>query len=166
MLTVTILSLLLKSCEPKNKMTHKEMHSDKIAKGKRAYSFDINKSEDGDLYLKISEIKRTESGLERYRLIIFEEDMKDFEESIRKALKKFRELKDPEQVDSKAYSVEKIREVHKQAYLPWTSEDDTKLELLFCEGKKVSELAQIFGRNDGAISSRIKKLELNEKYGR
>ena len=34
------------------------------------------------------------------------------------------------------------------------------------EGKKVKDLAQIFGRNEGAISSRIKKLELKEKYGK
>jgi DNA-directed RNA polymerase specialized sigma24 family protein len=50
--------------------------------------------------------------------------------------------------------------------LPWTAEDDNKLELLFCEGKKVKELAEIFGRNTGAINSRIKKLELKEKYGK
>lgn len=50
--------------------------------------------------------------------------------------------------------------------MPWSTEDDNKLELLFCEGKKVKELAQIFERNTGAISSRIKKLELKEKYGK
>ena len=48
--------------------------------------------------------------------------------------------------------------------MPWTDEADKKLEQLFCEGKKVKELAHIFGRNEGAISSRIKKLELKEKY--
>ena len=59
-----------------------------------------------------------------------------------------------------------IRETHQQAYLPWTEEDDNKLELLFCEGKKVKELAETFGRNVGAINSRIKKLELKDKYGK
>ncbi|ASS50560.1 MAG: hypothetical protein A3D31_13430 [Candidatus Fluviicola riflensis] len=50
------------------------------------------------------------------------------------------------------------------AYEKWTIEDDEKLETLFCEGKKVTELSEIFKRNDGAIRSRIKKLELKEKY--
>lgn len=147
-------------------MNNKDLYSDKLTKGRRTYFFDINKSEKGDLYLKVSESKKTESGFEHHRLIVFEEDIKDFSEAFQKALTKFTELKEPKQTDGKAYSVEKIREAHKQAYLPWTPEDDSKLELLFCEGKKVKELAQIFGRNDGAISSRIKKLELKEKYGR
>ncbi|CAG0999237.1 hypothetical protein FLAV_02834 [Flavobacteriales bacterium] len=144
----------------------KDLYSDKLTKGRRTYFFDISKSEKDDLYLKVSESKKTESGFEHHRLIVFEEDIKDFTEAFQKALTKFKELKEPKQTDGKAYSVEKIREAHKQAYLPWTPEDDSKLELLFCEGKKVKELAQIFGRNDGAISSRIKKLELKEKYGR
>ena len=76
------------------------------------------------------------------------------------------ELKGSKQTDDKAYSVEKIRETHQRAYAPWTTEDDNKLELLFCEGKKVKELSEIFGRNVGAINSRIKKLELKDKYGK
>lgn len=147
-------------------MPNQEIYSDKLTKGRRTYFFDINKSEKGDFYLKVSESKKTENGFEHHRLIVFDEDIKDFSEAFERALTKFKELKEPQQTKGKAYSVEKIREAHKQAYLPWTPEDDSKLELLFCEGKKVKELAQIFGRNDGAISSRIKKLELKEKYER
>ena len=83
---------------------------------------------------------------------------------MKKSLTKFKELKEPK--DGKTYSVGKIRETHQQAYLPWTAEDDIKLELLFCEGKKVKELVEIFGQNVGAINSRIKKLELKDKYGK
>lgn len=147
-------------------MADNEIYSDKITKGSRTYFFDIKKSEKGDLYLKVSESKKTENGYEHHRLMVFDEDLKDFVEALKKSLTKFKELKEPKPTDGKTYSVEKIRETHKQAYLPWTAEDDNKLELLFCEGKKVKELAQIFGRNEGAISSRIKKLELKEKYGK
>jgi len=147
-------------------MQGNEIYSDKITKGLRTYFFDIKKSEKGDLYLKISESKKTASGFEHHRLMIFDEDLKDFVETLKKSLTKFKELKEPKQTDGKTYSVEKIREKHKQAYLPWTKEDDNKLELLFCEGKKAKELAEIFGRNAGAINSRIKKLELKDKYGK
>lgn len=68
------------------------------------------------------------------------------------------------QTESKKYSVEKIREIYPKAYQAWTQEDDERLELLFCEGKKVKELAHIFARKEGAIRSRIRKLELKEKY--
>lgn len=146
-------------------MENKEIYSDKITKGKRTYFFDINKSEKGDLFLKISESKKTENGFEHFRVMVFEEDINDFSETLKRALTKFKSLSKKEDADEKSYSVDKIRETHKQAYQPWTQDDDNQLEILFCEGKKVKELAQIFGRNDGAISSRIKKLELKEKYG-
>ena len=141
-------------------MADKEIYSDKITKGSRTYFFDIKKSESGDLYLKISESKKNASGFEHHRLMIFHEDLKDFVETLKKSLTKFKELKEPKQTDVKTYSVEKIRETHQQAYLPWTTEDDNNLVLLYCEGKKVNELAEIFGRNAGAIKSRIKKLKL------
>ena len=83
--------------------------------------------------------------------------------SITKALTEEAEIlyeKEPE----KAYDISEIRKTHKKAYEPWTEEADEKLELLFCEGKTVKELGEIFGRNEGAIRSRIKKLELKEKY--
>jgi thioredoxin-related protein len=147
-------------------MHDNEIYSDKITRSSRTYFFDIKKSENGDLYLKISESKKTASGFEHHRLMIFDEDLKDFVETLKKSLTKFKELKEPKQTNGKTYSVEKIRETHKQAYLPWTEEDDNKLELLFCEGKKAKELAEIFGRNIGAINSRIKKLELKDKYGK
>ena len=62
------------------------------------------------------------------------------------------------------YSVEACRQEHPNAYMPWSKEDDKQLELLFCEGKSIAELSEIFQRKKGAITSRIKKLELKEKY--
>ena len=69
-----------------------------------------------------------------------------------------------ERETEKAYNISEIRKKHKKAYEPWTTELDEKLEFLYCEGKKVKELSEIFARNEGAIRSRIKKLELKEKY--
>ena len=58
-----------------------------------------------------------------------------------------------------------VRENHKDAYKPWTTELDNELTTLFCEGINGRDLAKHFGRTKGAIRSRIKKLELEEKYG-
>lgn len=66
----------------------------------------------------------------------------------------------------KSYTKAQKQEENKNAYKPWTKEDDEQLEQLFCEGKTVPELMAIFARNEGAIESRIKKLELREKYDR
>lgn len=66
----------------------------------------------------------------------------------------------------KAYTKEDKQQEHKNAYEPWSVEADEQLELLYCEGKTILELVKHFGRNVGAINSRIKKLGLREKYGR
>lgn len=64
-----------------------------------------------------------------------------------------------------SYSVAQKRIKHPNAYSKWSLEDDQKLETHFCEGKSIRELSKLFGRNLGAIRSRIEKLELKEKYG-
>jgi F-box protein, helicase, 18 len=65
----------------------------------------------------------------------------------------------------KAYSVDDIRTKHQYAYGPWTTELDDELTVMFCEGIHVKDMAKHFGRTKGAITSRIKKLELKELYG-
>lgn len=84
-------------------MSDNEIYSDKITKGSRTYFFDIKKSENGVLYLKISESKKTESGYEHHRLMVFDEDLKDFLETLKKSLTKYKELKEPKQANGKTY---------------------------------------------------------------
>jgi hypothetical protein len=66
---------------------------------------------------------------------------------------------------SKKYSVEEKRLIDTNAYRKWTKEDDDELEVMYCDGKSINELSVHFGRNGGGIRSRIKKLELEQKYG-
>lgn len=62
----------------------------------------------------------------------------------------------------KSYTLEEVRLRHKGAYMPWTDELDTELTMMFIEGETQKEMAKHFGRTSGAISSRIKKLDLND----
>lgn len=144
-------------------MDNNELFTDKVTKGNRTYFFDVKRSENGSLYLSVSESKRIDDGFEKHKILIFEEDVKDFKKLFNRVVKKLEKLSDPKS-DKKGYTLDDIREQHPQAYLPWSTEDDEKLEGLFCEGKTVKELANIFERKAGAITSRIKKLELKEKY--
>jgi len=77
------------------RMNEKEIYSDRITKGNRTYFFDIKKNDYGDLYMKISERKKTENGFDHYRLMVFEEDMNDFVQAFNKLQDKFKELKEP-----------------------------------------------------------------------
>lgn len=55
--------------------------------------------------------------------------------------------------------MERQKQLHANAYAPWTKEDDERLTALYEEGKTVKELMEIFQRNRGAIRSRLKKLK-------
>ncbi|MEV8597587.1 hypothetical protein [Streptomyces sp. NPDC052012] len=58
----------------------------------------------------------------------------------------------------KAYTVEEKRKVHPNAYRRWTSEDDEHLADRCAEGASLAELSTEFGRNLGAIASRLIKI--------
>ena len=60
----------------------------------------------------------------------------------------------------KAYTIEEKRTKNPNAYRPWTKEDDALLLQLSAFGKSITELCEIFGRNHGAIVSRLRKLNL------
>lgn len=91
---------------------------------------------------------------------IYLEKAKSFEDELPKSKEKTKKDK-----SEPAYSVEKVREQHRDAYAPWTDELDDELTEMFCMGISTKDIAKHFGRTSGAIRSRIKKLELEEKYG-
>jgi F-box protein, helicase, 18 len=53
---------------------------------------------------------------------------------------------------------EEKRLVHKNAYKPWSPENEDELRSLFNAGTAINEIASHFGRNEGGIISRLKKL--------
>jgi len=57
-----------------------------------------------------------------------------------------------------AYSVDEIRKKFTKAYMPWTKEEDNLLKKVFEEDNPVRDLAKIFGRKEGAIHSRLRKI--------
>jgi ATP-dependent DNA helicase PIF1 len=62
----------------------------------------------------------------------------------------------------KKFSVEALREKHKNAYKPWTPDDDERLLDMYHEGTKIAQLMEVFGRKRGAITSRLSKLTGDE----
>lgn len=79
---------------------------------------------------------------------------------LKKYLKAYKQL-----MGIPTYSVYACQQEYPNAYMPWSEEDDLKLTQMWCEGATVKDLATHFQRKPGAITSRIKKLELVEKYG-
>ena len=79
---------------------------------------------------------------------------------LKKYLKAYKQL-----TGTPTYSVFACRQEYPNAYAPWTEDDDLELTQMWCEGATTKELATHFQRKPSAIRSRIKKLELVEKYG-
>ena len=79
---------------------------------------------------------------------------------LKKYLKAYKQL-----CGEPTYSLYACRQEFPNAYNPWNDEDDFKLTQMWCEGTTIREIASYFQRKPGAILSRIKKLELEEKYG-
>jgi len=52
----------------------------------------------------------------------------------------------------------------KNAGKPWTPDEDDQLTVLYCERNSIKTIASRLGRTQGAILSRIDKLELKELY--
>ena len=54
----------------------------------------------------------------------------------------------------------KQKQLHANAYAPWSNEEESTLSYLYHQGKTVKELALILQRNEGSIRSRLRKIGL------
>lgn len=54
----------------------------------------------------------------------------------------------------------KQKQLHANAYAPWTDEEECTLRFLYRQGKTIKELALILQRNEGSIRSRLRKIGL------
>ncbi|MFC9705346.1 hypothetical protein ACFTWD_32190 [Streptomyces sp. NPDC056943] len=59
----------------------------------------------------------------------------------------------------KAYTVEEKRKQYPNAYKPWEPADEHRLAERCAQGASLHDLSQEFGRNEGAIASRLLKID-------
>jgi len=141
-----------------NIMFQKALHTEQIRSGKRTYFFDIKQTEKGASYLEISLVKKVdEEQYERNKILIFENQIEQFGEAFLRTLVNFKKT-------GREAMIEEARKKYPKAFTNWTKEDDQKLEVMYAEEKSVNEMALFFERNEGAIRSRIEKLQLPNKY--
>ncbi len=92
--------------------------------------------------------------------IIKKEEPKEIKPVVIEAAKKRSNFSKYRGTGDKTYSVELVRTKHGEAYKPWTPEQDEKLTQLFNNNTSDSDIIKHFGRNAGAIRSRLRKLGL------
>lgn len=133
----------------------KEIYSEKISAGSRTYFFDIKEGHDGVKYFVITEARSTKGGIERGRVMIFEENFEEFFASLLK-VGEFLGISR----NQSAKRSEKIRESHPNAYKKWTDGEDEYLRQSFANGIPIEKLADLLQRQPSAIKSRLIKLGL------
>lgn len=73
-------------------------------------------------------------------------------------------IKDEEEYQEHSISkLERIREKHTNAYKKWTIEEELKVVAEFKKGKRITEIAELNGRQKGGIKARLIKLGLIEE---
>lgn len=103
-------------------------------------------------YIHVMKVERTEA-------------KKDNAKSYTTIKPKPKESNPAKPIKEKTYTVSKVREEKKEAYKPWSWEDDAALTELCEERMSARDIAQKLERTWGAIKARIKKLGLDELYG-
>lgn len=73
-------------------ISNEELYSEKLIAAGRTYFFDIKQSSKGDLYIAVSESKKTETGFERHRVMVFADHMKEFTECINSLQRKLQSI--------------------------------------------------------------------------
>ena len=77
---------------------------------------------------------------------------------------KSRETGEPSTHDRpESYNVDEIRQKYPNAYEKWSSEEDRRLKEGYDAGMSMPNLAKHFGRQNGAIRARLKKLGIYRK---
>lgn len=74
-------------------MPTEDIHTEKISHRSRTYFFDVKKSSNDGLYLKMSCSQKSRTGFEHYRLIVFEEDLAAFAAALRKSAAEIQKIK-------------------------------------------------------------------------
>ena len=138
------------------------LHSEKVLLDGKSFFLDLKEAKNGTSYLVITQTKPVEDEkYERIRMIIFEEEIQKFNQALQNTLEHFTpsEKTKSSSKPSDAY-IAKLRETHPMAFQPWTKEEEELLIALFNENKSIPDISAAMKRQEGAITSRLKKLGL------
>lgn len=81
-----------------------EVYSKVVRAGKRTYFFDVKATKNNDLYLTLTESKKTtidgRESYQKHKLFLYKEDFEKFQEGLADALNKIQEIKSGESNDA------------------------------------------------------------------
>ena len=137
-----------------NQNTQNQIFTTNFKAGQRMFFLDMREAKNNSKYLKITESKMTEDGdYQNNGIMIFEQDFEKLTKAIDEAMSKV-DLKEV------ARETRKANKDYPNAGLPWSEEDESKMEKLFNKGNTIESMMKLFGRTAKSITARLQKLEL------
>jgi len=92
-----------------------EIYSNVVRAGKRTYFFDVKSTKGNDLYITLTESKKTfvdgRETYQKHKIFLYKEDFEKFEIGLRDVLEKVQELQQTDEFQSAEEGDEKISEV-------------------------------------------------------
>lgn len=83
--------------EEQNYESQQEVHSKVVRAGKRTYFFDIKSTRNNDLYLTITESKKSiqngKTTFQKHKVFLYKEDFEKFSDALGESINKVNELK-------------------------------------------------------------------------
>lgn len=141
------------------KQNQNTLNSEKAVFDGKVFFFDLKEARNGSKYLVITQSKPVEDEkYERIRMILFEEEIQQFNASLTEVLKDFKPQKGR---PSETY-INELRKTYPMAFQPWTKENEELLISMHNEGKDIPTIAKALQRQEGAIKARLNKLGLIE----
>ncbi len=114
----------------------------KVVDGSRTHFIEVKQNDSGH-YLTLTELGREG---ERKRVLVGAPNARAFLSELQDAVAELEKLAD--------------RPLDKRSYQPWSAEEDGRLRREFDRGVPIAEMAESHKRNEGAIRSRLKKLQI------
>lgn len=87
--------------QKRREISEEEIYSEKFIAGSRTYFFDIKANSKGDYYIAVSESKKSPTGFERHRVIVFEDHAENFLNCVQNLHSKLQELRVANSVENK-----------------------------------------------------------------
>lgn len=92
-----------------------EIYSNVVRAGKRTYFFDVKSTKGNDLYITLTESKKTfidgRETYQKHKIFLYKEDFEKFETGLRDVLEKVQELQQTDDFQSTEEGDEKFSEV-------------------------------------------------------
>jgi len=138
------------------------LYQAQVSGGSHEYRIEVRRASNGTRYMHIIDTRRARHGEEERRgVIVFEECGPELWWELTRAMAVLSDRTSPCESESQSQSKSGYadsRASSPRAYEPWSESEDARLILAYEQGMTVTAVAHMLERQEGAVTSRLRKL--------